>query len=236
VAAEKYLTYRGDIKGAVGVGRMLAFVTAHPEGQATALYRLDADTQALDADPMPTGATAIAAVGDVLFVAGGDGRIYRASIASGEPGPLAAAFDAPATALVPLADGHLAAMVGSRVVILAGGDGKPFQALELPEPGSCLASDPTGRWLAVGTSKGTVLVFDGEEKPEFLPSDSARLHEGAVTAILFEPDELRFLSAGADNKLLTTHARGKLEPEDKGRGNNHTDVVTGLIWGPGDRL
>ena len=57
-----------------------------------------------------------------------------------------------------------------------------------------------------------------------------------MTALLFEPDELRFFSAGADQKLLTTHARGKLEPEDKGRGNNHTDLVTALIWGPGDRL
>jgi ParB family chromosome partitioning protein len=81
-----------------------------------------------------------------------------------------------------------------------------------------------------------VAVFDSEEKPEFLLSASERLHEGAVTAILFEPDELRFLSAGADQKLLSTHARGKLEPEDKGRGNNHTDVVTAMIWGPGDRL
>ena len=79
-------------------------------------------------------------------------------------------------------------------------------------------------------------VFDAEDKPEFLMSASERLHEGAVTALLFEPDELRFFSAGADQKLLTTHARGKLEPEDKGRGNNHTDLVTALIWGPGDRL
>jgi ParB family chromosome partitioning protein len=236
VTAEKYLTYRGDIKAAVGVGRMLAFVTVHPEGQPTALYRLDADTLTLDADPLLRGATAIAAVGEVLFLAGGDGRIYRAAVASGEPTALAAAFDVPAIALAPLADGQLAAMVGSRVVILAAGNGKPVQSLDLPEPGNCLASDPTGRWLAAGTSKGTVLVFDREEKPEFLPSDAARLHEGAVTAILFEPDELRFLSAGADNKLLSTHARGKLEPEDKGRGNNHTDVVTGLVWGPGDRL
>ena len=59
---------------------------------------------------------------------------------------------------------------------------------------------------------------------------------GGGDALLFEPDELRFFSAGADQKLLTTHARGKLEPEDKGRGNNHTDLVTALIWGPGDRL
>ena len=236
MTAEKYLTYRGDIKGAVGVGRMLAFVTAHPEGQATALYRLDADTLALDADPMPRGGTAIAAIGETLFVAGGDAQIYRASIASGEPSPLTTAFDAPATALAPLAEGQLAALVGARAIILATRDGKTVQSLDLPEPGSCLASDPTGRWLAVGTTKGTVLVFEREEKPEFLLSDSARLHEGAVTAILFEPDELRFLSAGADNKLLTTHARGKLEPEDKGRANTHADIVAGLIWGPSDRL
>ncbi len=234
MTVEKYLTYRGEIKGAVGVGRTLAFVTVHPEGQPTALYRLDADKLTLDADPLPKGGTAIAAVGETLFVAGGDGRIY---VDRGRAGPpMAAARCPPATALAPLADGRLAALVESRVVILSTKDGKPVQSLDLPEPGTCLAADPTGRWLAVGTAKGTVLVFDREDKPEFLLSDSGRLHEGAVTAILFEPDELRFLSAGADQKLFSTHARGKLEPEDKGRGNNHTDLVTALIWGPGDRL
>src|SRR5262249_30346696 len=70
----------------------------------------------------------------------------------------------------------------------------------------------------------------------FLLSGSQRLHEGAVTALLFEREELRFLSAGADQKLLSTHARGKLEPEDRGRGANHTDQVTALLWGPGDRF
>ena len=121
-------------------------------------------------------------------------------------------------------------------MILAAKNGKPIQTLDLPEPGTSLAADPTGRWLAVGTAKGTVLVFDAEDKPEFVLSDSEHLHEGAVTSILFEPDELRFLSAGADQKLFSTHARGKLEPEDKGRGNNHTDLVTAMLWGPGDRL
>jgi ParB family transcriptional regulator, chromosome partitioning protein len=236
VTAEKYLTYRGDIKGAVGAGRMVAFVGMHAEGQPTALYRLDADKLTLDADPLPKGGTAIVVVGEALFIAGGDGAICRATIASGEPKPLASAFDTPAIALAPLVDGRLAALVASRVVILSTGDGKPVQSLDLPEPGACLAADPTGRWLAVGTAKGTVLVFDCENKPEFLLSDSGRLHEGAVTAMLFEPDELRFLSAGADHKLYSTHARGKLEPEDKGRANNHTDLVTALIWGPGDRL
>ena len=139
-------------------------------------------------------------------------------------------------ALASLADGWLAALIESRVLILTTKHGKPIQTLDLPEPGTALAADPTGRWLAVGTVKGTVLVFEAEDKPEWILSASERLHEGAVSAILFEPDSLRFLSAGADQKLLSTHARGKLEPEDKGRGNNHTDLVTALIWGPGDRL
>ena len=63
-----------------------------------------------------------------------------------------------------------------------------------------------------------VAVFECEtEAAEFRPSDSAPLHEAAVTALLFEADELRFLSAGADQKLLSTHARGRLEAEDRGR-------------------
>ena len=76
-----------------------------------------------------------------------------------------------------------------------------------------MAADPTGQWLAVGTAKGTVAVFECETAAaEFRLSDSAPLHEAAVTALLFEADELRFLSAGADQKLLSTHARGRLEP------------------------
>jgi ParB family chromosome partitioning protein len=236
VTVEKHLTYRGEIKAAAGVGGTLAFVTSHPEGQPAALYRLDADKLTLDADLLPQGGTALASSGETLWVAGGEGRLYQAPVASGEPKPLGHALAAPATALAPLADGRLAALVGSQVIILASKDGKTIQRLDLPEPGTSLSADPTGRWLAAGTAKGTVAVFDCEEKPEFLLSASERLHEGAVTAILFEPDELRFLSTGADQKLLSTHGRGKLEPEDKGRGNNHTDLVTALIWGPGDRL
>ncbi|MBI1914559.1 MAG: HEAT repeat domain-containing protein, partial [Planctomycetes bacterium] len=91
-------------------------------------------------------------------------------------------------------------------------------------------------WLVAGTSKGNVAVFECEDKPNFELSATDRLHEGAVTALLFETEDLRFLSAGADNKLLSTHARGKLEPEDKGRGANHSDQVTAMIWGPADRF
>ncbi len=236
MSAEKYLTYRGDIKAAVGVGGTLAFVTAHPEGYATGLYRLDADQLTLAVDPLPKGGAALASDGETLWVAGTDLRVYEASASGGTPKPIGPELETTATALAPLADGKLAALAGSRIVVLSRKDGKLLQTLDLPEPGTCLAADPTGRWLAAGTSKGTVAVFDAEGKPEFLMSASERLHEGAVSALLFEPDELRFLSAGADQKLLSTHGRGRLEPEDKGRGNNHTDLVGSLIWGPGDRL
>ena len=80
------------------------------------------------------------------------------------------------------------------------------------------------------------VTFYYEGRPAFELSASEKLHEGAVTALLFEPQELRFYSAGADNKLLSTHARGRLEPEDKGRGGNHTDHITAMAWGPGDRF
>ena len=56
-------------------------------------------------------------------------------------------------------------------------------------------ADPTGRWLVAGTSRGDVAVFTAEGREDFVLSESSRLHEGAVTALLFEPDELRFLSS-----------------------------------------
>src|SRR5207249_10558738 len=108
-------------------------------------------------------------------------------------------------------------LTGTRIMILARKDGAELQALDLPDPGTCLASDPTGRWLVAGTARGAVAVFEGEStRDAFTPSGADTLHEGAVTALLFERDDLRFLSAGADLKLLSTHARGNLEPEDRG--------------------
>ena len=41
MSTDKYLLYRGDVKAVVTAGDALAFVTVHPEGQASAVYRLD---------------------------------------------------------------------------------------------------------------------------------------------------------------------------------------------------
>ncbi|MEL6108626.1 MAG: HEAT repeat domain-containing protein [Planctomycetota bacterium] len=57
-----------------------------------------------------------------------------------------------------------------------------------------------------------------------------------MTSLLFEPEELRFFSTGADQKLLLTHARGSLQPEDRGRGASHKDHVTAMVLVPGERF
>ncbi|OWK47383.1 HEAT repeat domain-containing protein [Fimbriiglobus ruber] len=235
-SGDKYLTYRGDIQSAAGVGGVLAFVTAHPEDQPTALFRLDADSLKLTEHALPTGGAVVAADEKTVFVAGTDRQLYSAA-GNKAPTPLGQPFDAPIRAIVFVSGGRLAVLTGARLVTISTTDGEQLQSLDLPEAGTCLAADKTGQWLAAGTEKGTVVVFDGQDKSEFEPAESEKLHDGAVTALLFEPEELRFFSAGADHKLLTTHARGRLEPEDKGRDNNHEDFVTAMVWAPsGDRF
>jgi ParB family chromosome partitioning protein len=227
-------TYRGDIRAAVGVGGELAFVTVHPEGAPTALYWLDADQLTLKQAAMPCGGVALAADGNTVYVGGTDRKLYE----GGKKAPkfLAGPFAHDIAAVVPVSKKRIAVLNGKRIDIISDKDGSALQTLELPEGGTCLAADKSGSWLAAGTAKGNVAVFDGEGKEEFEPSETAKLHDGAVTVVRFEPEELRFFSAGADNKLLTTFARGSLEPEDKGRGNAHEDVLTALEYVPGDRF
>jgi ParB family chromosome partitioning protein len=237
MTTEKYLTYRGDVRALAAVDGTLAFVTVHPEGQPTAVYRLNTEKLTLAEEPLPAGGQALLATAEGLWVAGTDGQVLFLPAKGGKPVARGPKLAAPLVALAPLAGERLAVASGAQVAVLARVDGKVAQTLELLEAVTCLAADPTGQWLAVGTKKGTVAVYECETDPaEFQLSDSATLHEAAVTALLFEADELRFLSAGADQKLLSTHARGRLEAEDRGRGANHTEPITALIAGPADRF
>jgi ParB family chromosome partitioning protein len=237
MSTDRYSTYRGDVRALVVAGDALAFVTVHPEGQPTAVYRIDPEKLTLTQEPLPAGGQALLALGDDLWVAAADRRLYRLPGKTGKPWPCGSPFDAAPVALAPLSGERLAVAAGAKVLVIARADGKVSQTLDLPESVTCLAADPTGQWLAVGTAKGTVSVFECEtEAAAFRLSDSAPLHEAAVTALLFEADELRFLSAGADQKLLSTHARGRLESEDRGRGANHEQPITAMIAGPKDRF
>src|SRR5262249_46162125 len=75
----------GDIKAAVGVGGILAFVTVHPENYPTGIYRLDADKVSLNVDALPQGGTALTADGQTLWAGGTDKRVYKGSAGSGTP-------------------------------------------------------------------------------------------------------------------------------------------------------
>jgi ParB family chromosome partitioning protein len=235
----KSLTYRGDIKGIAGVGGIIAFVTLHPEdGHSTAIWRLDPDRTVLNSDPLPQCGISLVADGTTLYAGGNDGFVYRGSATGGAPVPLGDGIMDVPRALALLSEDRLAVLTTAGITILSRKDGRVLQTLELPpnDEGTVIASDPTGQWLVAGTDNGNVVVFECEDKPEFALSAVAKLHEGSVSALLFEQEELRFLSAGADQKLLSTHARGKLEPEDRGKGSNHSDVITSIIWGPNDRF
>src|SRR5690349_8132477 len=145
------------------------------------------------------------------------------------------ALDPAPTALAALSEGRLAAISGASIVILDREKGKRLQTLPLADAGTALAADASGAWLVAGTARGTIAVFDGEERRDFIGAASKKIHEGAVTALLFDPDELRVYSAGSDNRLLLTHVRGELEPEDRAGGAAHDAPPQALCAGVEDK-
>ncbi|MCY1066683.1 HEAT repeat domain-containing protein [Nannocystis sp. RBIL2] len=233
---DKYTQIRGDLKAILAHGVQLLIAAVHPEGQATALYRLNLDTGELVVGDLPAGGVALAADDGHVFVAGSDGQVYKAGLDKGEPKPLGPVFDPPPVALAPAANGRLAVVAGKQLVILAKKDGKELQRIELSEFATTIASDPSGTWLVVGSDRGTLSVFDCENKEAFYAGESKKLHEGAVTALCFEPDELRVMSSAVDHKLLLTHVRGDLDPEDRSGKNGHGDKTTAIVNGTGDRF
>lgn len=233
---EKHLQYQGRFGGVAGDGKSLLFTTVHPEGFPAALHRLDVETFKLQADPLSTGGQALLLREDAVWIGGVDGKLYKQSRSGGAVTATGAALGGPVVALAPLSEGRLAAAAGETLSIVAADGKKILQSFPLAAEATALVADPTGQWLVVGSQDGTAAVFECEEKAEFLKGESAKLHQGAVTALLFEPEELRFFSAGVDRKLLLTHARGKLESEDKGGANSHEEPITAILHGPENRL
>src|SRR5438552_1003754 len=123
MATEKFVSYRGDIKAVAGVGGTLVFVTLHPEGQPTAVYRLDADKLTLATDALPAGGVAVVADANTIWAAGSDQRVYQLPLKGGTPAPLGAAFDAPLAGLALLAGDRLGVLTGNTVCVLNRADG-----------------------------------------------------------------------------------------------------------------
>ena len=231
----KGLEYRGDIRAIAATGKMVAWVTEHPEKIPTAVYRLDAESLDLETANLPCGGLAILADKKGFWVSGDNALLYQLTPKAKKPKQIAE-LPGPATCLAQLSDKRLAALCESTLVVVDSAKGELLQQIGLADAGTALAADPTGEWLAVGLNDGSVSVFECEDKDTFQPSETEKLHNGAVTSMLFEPEELRFFTAGADQKLLLTHARGRLEPEDRGRSNQHGDRVTAMVLAPGERF
>src|SRR4051812_2896038 len=107
MTTEKFLTYRGDVRAVAASGGALAFVTLHPEGQPTAVYRLDPEKVTLTVAPLPAGGQALLAAGDDLWVAGTDRQLYHLPAEGKKPAALGAPFGAVPVALAPLSDDRL---------------------------------------------------------------------------------------------------------------------------------
>src|SRR3954451_10382102 len=105
----KYLVYRGDIKAAVGIRGTVLLTTVHPEGQPTALYRLDVDKLQMATEALPCGGACMVSDGDAVWVGGTDGRIYVAPVGGGAATTKAQPFASAPVSLALLSNDRIAA-------------------------------------------------------------------------------------------------------------------------------
>lgn len=230
------LAYRGIIKGIVSAGSRAVFITTHLEGQSTALYRLDAKQQkmTLTLDALPCGATALVSNQKKIWFAGDDGRLYSSAFTKGKPIALPALSfaDAPVMGLALLEKNRLAVLQKRQLSLIDLKNNAILQSISYTESTHVMDVSADGLWLALGNSKGEVSVYQTDEDSALVTlSDCATLHKGAVTALKFEADALRFYSAGADKKLFSTHAQGNLQPLDRGKSSNHNSNIHAIHLG-----
>ena len=228
--------YRGQIQGLVSHASKTVFITKHPENQATELYRLDTSTEYTNLQSEALAASASALVGNAeqIWLAGTDGKLYSAALDAGKAKALGdldfSASEVLALAL--LAAERLAVLQAKQLSIVDLKTHQITQTFEQADAATTLASSPDGLWFAVGSHQGKVAVYSAETaKAEFALSSEGAVHQGQVTALVFAANELQFYSAGTDKKLFLTHARGSLQPLDKGKSSSHEVPITALLLG-----
>lgn len=226
--------YRGQIRGLMSQGAQTVFITKHPENQATELYRLTTSTEytSLKNEPLPCSASALTGNAQHIWFAGTNGKLYSAAFQEGKAKALGDLdfSQSEVLALALLAHNRLAVLQAKQISIIDLKKHSISQTFENADAATTLAASPDGLWLAVGFRKGNVAVYHAETADgEFDLSSEGAVHQGQVTALLFAQNELQFYSAGADKKLFLTHARGTLQPLDKGKSSNHETPITALL-------
>jgi ParB family transcriptional regulator, chromosome partitioning protein len=236
-AKSKYLIYRGNIRALQGHKGSVIFTTVHPEGQATGVYVVDLESGKPVKADLPGGGVALVRDEARFYVADTGGGVFAAPLSGKGIAQIGAqVFDPAPVALALVSKDQLAVASGRQVAIMGRADGQVVQTLELPERATCMVADASGEWLVVGTDRGVLCVFEREDKAEFASSAQSRLHEGAISSLMLDPDELRVYSTGPDLKLLVTHVRGALEPEDRGSGGSHDKAITAMLHGRDGRF
>ncbi|MDJ0837776.1 MAG: HEAT repeat domain-containing protein [Acidobacteriota bacterium] len=219
--SERKLTaapFHCEPRALIHAGNAIIFGGTHPEGFPVPLFGYDLTVNRIWHADFPAGILAMASDDKALYLAGTDRRLYKVDLKEflkngKSPKPLGDAQEKDLVGIASAAGDNLAALCGNNLVILSKKNGKESLRFELPEEGTALAANQAGDLLAAGCKNGTVAVFSREQNAEFAQGESAALHRGAVTALLFEPGEPRLYSAGADGVLNHTHVRGALEPE-----------------------
>jgi ParB family chromosome partitioning protein len=228
--------YRGQIQGIVSQGTQSFFITRHSEQQATALYKLDtstANTQ-LKALELPCGANAITANSQQVYLAGTDGLLYQTAWDKTKVQALdnLSFADSPVLGLALLSTSHLAVLQARKLSLLDLTQARVNQSFVLDDLATGLAASTDGLWLALGFNKGKIAVYHAENVTSTWElSSEGQVHQGEVSALLFAGQTLQFYSAGTDKKLFLTHARGTLQPLDKGKNSNHDATISALLLG-----
>jgi len=228
------LAYRGKIRALVGFEHYLAFVTQHPEQQATALYRLDARQYppVLHSTALSSSATALINQQEKIYLAGLDGNIYQGSILTGELNVLwqVPQTDSPVLALALLANQQLAILQAQQWHIIDITQACWLQSHSLTQNVTRLAASADGSYVVIGDTQGILSTWQLQDDGWHFSAQAA-LHQGSISALCFEPHQLRFYSAADDKQLLNTHAQGELQALDKGKSSNHSGTITAMLFG-----
>ena len=234
------MTFRGELCGLDASGKTIAFITSHVEQKPSSLYLIDGESNKLSSIPLDFVAESLLRIDGQFWISGAGNSLHCVDEKSKKITAHKIPLESPVVAMAALADSRLGLITANKFCVVSiAKKAKVTQSFDLDSDGTSIAANPTGDWVAVGAKEGMIHVFCVDEESdsgEFVFSESEKLHEGAVDSLLFENDELRFFSSGADRRLLVTHARGRLEPEDRGRSNNHEGPVTAIVHAGDDRI